>query len=227
MEVGPSTRTGTRTDLIHSLLTFPICLFPLPSYLVLAYSPLSPSFDLSSSVSMGAASQQSLEVREKTEAKPGVLWEHGGPWGWTERWRTDTGVCDKRMCFTANDSHRGDQMLRLQRLTHVLLPCRIHESVIKLEIKTNVAILGQKSHRYLKILLIFLVFNFHSSPFLSFCSNHSNVLQLLQSHCPQFALVSWEVTKTLCMNSDVTVQLLSRLLSVAKKGCFGTVRHNQ
>lgn len=79
---------------------------------------------------MGAASLQSLEVREeKKEIKPGVQGERDGPWGWAERWGTDTGVCDKRMSFTANDSHRGDQLLSLQRLTHAPTPRRM-ESVV-------------------------------------------------------------------------------------------------
>lgn len=109
---------GALTDLILSLRPLPICVPFLPPCFFRAHSHslMVPSIYLSSSVSMGAASQRSLEVGGKKEAKPGVQQGHDGPWGWAERWGTDTGVCDKRMSFTANDSHRGHQMLSLQRL---------------------------------------------------------------------------------------------------------------
>ena len=109
---------GALTDLILSLRPLPICVPFLPpcSFLTHSHSLVVLSIYLSSSVSMGAASQRSLEVGGKKEAKPGVQQGHDGPWGWAERWGTDTGVCDKRMSFTANDSHRGHQMLSLQRL---------------------------------------------------------------------------------------------------------------
>lgn len=112
----------------------PLILFLHPFTICVPLSPtLSPScsftvtplpFYLSSLVSMGAAIQRSLEVWEKKEETPGVQGGHDGPWGWAERWGTDSGVCDKSMSFTANDSHRGDQLLVLHRLIHALLPRR-------------------------------------------------------------------------------------------------------
>lgn len=124
---GEYREVGLHSELILSVhpLTICVCLFPILSPCCPFMLPLPLLLNLSSSISMGAASQWIFEVGEKKKGKPGVLKEHDGPWGWAERWGTDRGVCDKRMSFTANDSHRGDQLLSLQRLTYVPLPCRI------------------------------------------------------------------------------------------------------
>lgn len=56
--------------------------FFFPSLLI---HPLSPPFDSSGSVSVGAASKESLEVRQKDQSQ--VCWGSPvGPWGWAERW---------------------------------------------------------------------------------------------------------------------------------------------
>lgn len=75
-------------------------------------------------LSFSGSSQQEEPWSQTEGLKPGVLGEPSGPWGWAERWGTDTVVCDKRVSFIANDSHRGDQLLGLRRLTHVHRPCR-------------------------------------------------------------------------------------------------------
>lgn len=89
--------------------------------------PPSLSFDLSSSVSLGAAKREEHQSRckDRTGARcSGGTWQYPGV-----RLRGDgthTGVCDKRMSFTANDSRRGDQLPVLQLLTHVpAIPTRI------------------------------------------------------------------------------------------------------
>lgn len=85
------------------------------------------SFDLSSSVLLGAAKREEHQSRckDRTGARcSGGTWQCPGV-----RLRGDgthTGVCDKRMSFTANDSRRGDQLPALQLLTHVpAIPTRI------------------------------------------------------------------------------------------------------
>lgn len=97
-----------------------------------------------------------LKSRRKKEAKPGVQWEHGGPGGWAERWGTDTGVCDKRMSFTANDSHRGDQLLSLQNLTHALRQWSI--DLAPHMKNTNLTRLGLKVTQEAEAVAIFLSF---------------------------------------------------------------------
>lgn len=72
---------GALTDLILSLRPLPICVPFLPPCFFRAHSHslMVLSIYLSSSVSMGAASQRSLEVGGKKEAKPGVQQGHDGP----------------------------------------------------------------------------------------------------------------------------------------------------
>lgn len=217
MEVWPSTRTWTLTVLIHSLLTFPLCLFPLPSYLVLAYSPLSPSFDLSSSVSMGAASKSERRRKQSqvccgNAEGPEVGLRGGGQTlecltkGWASLLMTPTGEtrCSgckglHMYCYPVGFTRQCDQAWNKNKCCNTCTPKNAHR-----DLKTS-------SSSWFSISIL------HIS--LSFCSNTAT----LSSVCTA-VLRSHEI---LCMNSDVTVQLLSRYLSVAKKGCFGTVRHNQ
>lgn len=91
---------------------------PPPAPTLPACSPL--SFDLSSSVSLGAARRKERQSQSKvgtgarcsggTRQGPGVRLRGDG---------THSGVCDKKMSFTANDSRRGGQLLALQWLSHV------------------------------------------------------------------------------------------------------------
>lgn len=66
---------GELTDIILSLCPFPICVLFIPPYLSLAHSPY---FYLSSSVSVGAVDQRSLEVGGK-QGEPGVRGNTAGP----------------------------------------------------------------------------------------------------------------------------------------------------
>lgn len=102
------------------------------------FSLLSPlSFDLSSSVSLGAARRE--ERQSQCEVGTGARCSGGTRQGPGVRLRGDgkhTRVCDKRMSFTANDSRRGDQLPALQRLTHVpAIPGRIDSTGKKKENK--------------------------------------------------------------------------------------------
>lgn len=76
----------------------------LSSFFLLAYSPSLASFWL---IQLGfCGSSQREQPWSQTEGpKPGVLGEPSGPWGWAERWGTDTVVWDKRVSFIANHSH--------------------------------------------------------------------------------------------------------------------------
>lgn len=181
-----------------------------PSLLI---HPLSPPFDSSGSVSVGAASKESLEVRQKDQSQ--VCWGSPvGPWGWAERWGTDTVVCDKRVSFIANDSHRGDQLLRLRRLTHTSTDpaglIRRHDLAQKKNGKKTSFTRSERRQADSHI------------PY----SNFQTTFPLMLLHCPQFALL--QMWAQMFHPVDKTVDFNMRLKKKEeKKGCCGTVNLNQ
>lgn len=131
--------------------------------------------------------------RTKARCARGAQWAPRLSW----ELRTDTVVCGKRMSLAANDSYRGDQLLKLQSLTRIQEPWRT-DSKIHAQKKEH-----SSTHRKRDT----------GSCILKFCLKFQTTLPLMVGALsPICTFARWDVTELKCFSLSVDTQLKKKHL---------------